>query len=203
MLAVTFPMKAATLCTPKRAVRVTAITFAIEATIHLQAFFLYKLPDVPNATLIASYPDARCRETLFHVYNLILGTIAPFSILVISNTIITISIRRAATRRKQMAVVASEKTGKEPNLTAMLMMTTFFYFLLSSPKRIYDTVYPQYDLADPYWLARHSLQFIVWDKAWVANFAINFYVYFLGGGRKFRQDVKDIFVRGCWCWVRR
>jgi hypothetical protein len=192
-IAVTYPMKAASICTPSRATKITIFTCIFEMTFHIQTFFIYKLPDEPNGAILLDYPPARWVETFYNLYLLIFGTIAPFSILIICNSIIIFSIRKAAKARKKMESTTTKK-AKEPNLTAMLLMTSSFYLICSCPKRIYENV-GVYDLTDLYWSMRYWLQWWICNELWLLNFAINFYLYFLGGGRKFRRDVKEVFYR--------
>ncbi|XP_064642591.1 proteinase-activated receptor 1-like [Lineus longissimus] len=194
-IAVTYPMKASSICTASRAAKITIVSCIFEMCFHIQTFFYYKLPDIPNGVIILDYPNARWVETYYNVYLLIFGTIAPFSILVVCNTVIIFGIRKAAKERRRMKSMPT-KTAKEPNLTTMLLMTSSFYLACSCPKRIYDNL-TGYDLTNAYWSARYWLQWWVCNELWLLNFAINFYLYFLGGGRKFRRDAIYIFKILC------
>jgi hypothetical protein len=194
-------MKAATLCTAKRAVKITVTTCVLEMTFHIQTFFVLSLPDPPNGAVIRDFPQARWFETFYNAYLLAFGTILPFSTIVVCNVVILIGVNRAAVRRKKMESSTpgkNEKTIRDTNLTAMLLMTSFAYLICSCPKRVYESVVV-YDMSIPYWNARYWLQFWVCTEIWTINFAINFYIYFLGGGRKFRQDAKEILKKLCFC----
>ncbi|XP_064622786.1 C-C chemokine receptor type 3-like [Lineus longissimus] len=197
-IAVTFPMKAASICTASRALKVTVVTCVIQLTFNIQAFFSYKLPDPPNGVVLRHVPNMPWVEQFLNFYQVLFGTILPFSILIICNTIIIINVRRASKKRKKMDLSKSHRKSKEPNLTALLLVTSFAYFVCSIPKRIYEAIVPafiQYDLDDPYWGTRYWLQWWIFTEIWHLNFAINFYVYFLGGGAKFRRDAKEIFTK--------
>jgi hypothetical protein len=189
-IAVTYPLKAATLCTASRAGKVTAITFASQVVINIQKFFSYRLPNPPNGGLIRDIPGAKWVETLLDVYQLITGTAAPFTILIVCNTIIVINVRRAASARKKLE--SKPKKTKEPNLTALLLMTSLAYLICSIPKRVGD-IFIKYDMSQAYWSTRYWFEWWVFTELWNFNFGINFYIYFLGGGRKFRQDSREVF----------
>ena len=195
-------MKAMSICTAKRAAKITLTTATLEYLFHIQAFFVHVVPDPPNGALIPSYPKARWYETFYNIYLLLLGTIIPACTIIICNAIIITSVNRAAKERKKMKLNAPAKAGKiqEANLTTMLLMTSFAYILCSVPKRMIQALSADYDMTDPYWSARYWLQWWVGAELWHVKFGINFYVYFLGGGHKFRKDAKEVFLRCCSCF---
>jgi hypothetical protein len=198
-IAVMYPMRVAQICTASRAVKVTVITASIQIIFNIQAFFSYKLPDPPNGALFRHVPEARWVEILLNLYQLIIGTILPFSILIVCNSVIIFRVRQAASERKK--IESKERKTNETNLTVLLLMTSFAYLVCSIPKRLYEAVVGvlEYydDLTDPYWSTRYWLQWWVCTQIWLLNFAINFYVYFLGGGAKFRRDTKEILFKIC------
>jgi hypothetical protein len=194
-IAVTYPLKAATLCTASRAIKVTVITCTSQVIINIQKFFSYKLPDPPNGGLLRDIPGAKWVETLLDVYQLVIGTAAPFTILIVCNTIIIINVRRAASARKKMDSNLDKKT-KGTNLTVLLLMTSLAYLICSIPKRVGD-IFIKYDMSQIYWSTRYWFEWRIFSELWSFNFAINFYIYFLGGGRKFRQDSIEVFRRFC------
>jgi hypothetical protein len=194
-IAVTYPMKAGSLCTASRATKVTAVTFAVTIITNVQAFFIYKVPDPPNGLLVPNIPDKPWLETSINLHLLVLGTIVPFSIVIVSNTVIIVNIHRAASARKKMQS-NPERKSKEANLTAVLLLTSLSYLVCSLPLRFYETLV-HYDLSDPYWAARYSFQWWICGEIWHINFAINFYIYFLGGGGKFRKDAREVLFGCC------
>ncbi|XP_064635362.1 proteinase-activated receptor 2-like [Lineus longissimus] len=200
-IAIMYPMKAATICTASRAVKVTLATAAIELFLQAQAFIVLTVPDPPNGALIVNFPAARWYEAVYNAYLVAMGTVLPFSVLVVCNITIIIGVSRAARKRRKIKS-GKDKKINETNLTAMLFMTSFAYFVCSCPKRINQAVFV-YDLNDPYWRAMYWLQFWVCNEIWHINFAINFYVYFLGGGKKFRRDAREIVMKFFYCcWAK-
>jgi hypothetical protein len=162
---------------------------------------MYKLPEPANGMLLRELPvDLKWAVTLFNMYMLVLGTVIPFIILIISNTTIIVNVRRAAMERKKMESGGQRKKVTETNLTVMLLLTSVAYLFCSCPKRIWETIAgAQYDMTNSYWFVRYWLEFWFLTELWLCNFAVNFYIYFLGGGRKFRNDTKEVLTI---CWKR-
>jgi hypothetical protein len=133
-------------------------------------------------------------EEFLDIGILIFGTILPFAVIIISNCIIIFRIKQAARERQKLK--QSEKMNGERNLTVLLLMTSLAYLVCSSPLRIYNTL-AMYDLNDPYWRARYSFEWWICAEVWHLNFAMNFYIYFLAGGRRFRRDVKSVLLKCC------
>jgi hypothetical protein len=73
-IAILFPMKAATICTTPKAVKITGATGILEL-LHLMTFFVL--------CLLRDVPHARWFEQLYKSYLLIFGTILPFSTLAV------------------------------------------------------------------------------------------------------------------------
>jgi hypothetical protein len=85
-------------------------------------------------------------------------------------------------------------------LTRMLILVSIAYVITSIPFRIYDVIigipevkdiYAQNMKKDEYWSLRYYCQHFVLLNIWEMNFGINFYLYCIGGGKKFRNDVKE------------
>jgi hypothetical protein len=49
-----------------------------------------------------------------------------------------------------------------------------------------------YDMTKPYWDVRFTCQYWVILYLWEWNYGINFYLYCIGGGKKYRNDVKNL-----------
>jgi hypothetical protein len=203
-IAVMFPMKAATICTASNAIKITIATGALEMLLHGMTFYVVRVPDPPNGALLRDVPQARWFEQLYKSYLLLFGTILPFSTLAVCNTIIIIEVSRAARRRRKMkseAAVGKHGKTKDANLSGILLMTSLAYLVCSCPKRGYESLAAtNYDENDRAATALYWLGFWIVTELWILNFAVNFYMYFLGGGKKFRQDARHIFRR-CGCCV--
>jgi hypothetical protein len=49
-----------------------------------------------------------------------------------------------------------------------------------------------YNMEDTYWNLRYQVQVFAVVDLWMYNYAINFYLYCLGGGAKYRKDAVDV-----------
>ena len=95
-----------------------------------------------------------------------------------------------------------ENKSKSENryLTRMLILVSAAYEILSIPYRLYEiirsipSVAVIYDMTKLYWRLRHLVFFFAGLELWHMNYAVNFYLYFVGGGRKYRQDAKNILT---------
>jgi hypothetical protein len=146
--------------------------------------------------LIIDIPGYSALETFVDMYHLICGSVAPFVIIVFCNLWIIITLRSASSKRKQMGVAedVAKTQGKETqHLTCVAFIAT------SVPFRLYNIVLSipalkrMYDMGSKYWSLRYTMQHFIILNLWHLNFAINFYLYCIGGGRKFRGDVKRLF----------
>jgi hypothetical protein len=146
-----------------------------------------------------SYPEPRWVEQVVGAYMLTVGTIIPFTIIMTCNVLIIASVHKAARSRKKMGG-SDGATSEERHLTRMLILVAVAYVILSIPMRLFDMVFSipelvkKYDMSDPYWRLRFNVELWIVTEMWDANFAVNFYLYFLGGGKKYRNDAKQVYM---------
>jgi hypothetical protein len=80
----------------------------------------------------------------------------------------------------------------------MLLMVSLAYVFCSIPMRMYYLVLESpalkavYDFKYRYWFIRYSVEYWTVCMLWQMNYAVNFYMYVIGGGQKFRQDVREV-----------
>jgi preprotein translocase subunit SecG len=207
-IAVMFPLKAKTICTASRAKKAVSITFFIPAILNVNVFFTYELTKDINTGLESvylNYPEPRWVEQVVGAYMLTVGTIIPFIVIMTCNVIIIASVQKAARRRNKMAAGGGGggATSEERHLTRMLILVAVAYVILSIPMRLFDMLFSipevieKYDMTDPYWQMRYSVEYWTVTEMWNTNFAVNFYLYFLGGGKKYRNDAKHVFTMCC------
>ncbi|XP_064637214.1 delta-type opioid receptor-like [Lineus longissimus] len=205
LIVVRNPMAARRLCTTRRACVTIVVTFIVICGVQVYIFFAYKHePSDPKGEgpIIMTVPGAPELETLGTVYNLAFGTVIPFIVIVFCNVWIIIVLRKASEKSGVMGV--NEKTQKTreketTHLTRMLILVSIAYVVTSIPYRLYDIIIAlpgiksQYDMKDEYWKLRYNCQFLIIGEFWDVNYGINFYLYCLGGGKKYRDGVKEIF----------
>jgi hypothetical protein len=183
------------------------VLYHLQAIVYLNVFFTYDL-SAPGH-LARSVPGVPWVGVFFDIYELIMGAVLPFSLIAGGNAAIIISVRRAANQRKEMSAadMTSQKSRlQERSITKMLLFVSFAFLICQFPYRVYHTMFEipgvmtMYDKNSYYWNTRSLLQKIVFTELFMASFAINFYLYFLGGGQKFRQDTKRMLF---FCFKRR
>ena len=140
---------------------------------------------------------------------MILGSVIPFIIILGSNIIIIIKIKMASAQRSKMRANEGqcENKSKEKHLTRMLIFVSLAYVVTSAPLRLYYLLMdipeiggPEvYDLSNTYWSLRYHTQMFLLADIFVFNHAINFYLYCLGGGAKYRKDAAEVCKRICLC----
>jgi hypothetical protein len=152
--------------------------------------------------MIISFPQAPFVEVLSSGYQLVFGTILPLVVIVGANTLIIVTVQKAARERRSMQGTNQKGAAKSEmeakHLTRMLIVVSFAYVVVSVPYRLYvfligtSDLSEIYDLNDTYWSVRYNMQYQVIYNIWLMNYSINFYLYCLCGGRRFRLDTKDM-----------
>jgi hypothetical protein len=156
--------------------------------------------DEPYISLLAS------------TYILLFGSVIPFAVILFCNVSIIIGVRRAAGKRDE--ITSAIKTTKESEITRsradesrymirMLLLVSLAYVFCSMPMRVYYIVIDSpgfkemYNMKTLYWFLRFNVEDWACGVLWYINFAVNFYMYFLGGGKKFRNDAMEVIRYGC------
>jgi hypothetical protein len=161
--------------------------------------------------LIISVPNQPIVEMLTSAFYLIFGTFLPFAVISICNIIIIVTVKQAAKNRlnlgqTQKTTDIREKTNNTKHhherttahLTRMLISISAAYVVTALPLRIHyfvmdiPEVASMYDLSTSYWTLRYILENAILAHLWFWNHAINFYLYIVAGGRKFRNDTKQV-----------
>jgi hypothetical protein len=137
-------------------------------------------------------------ETIGLMSPLVFGTLLPFGIIVCCNILIIHTLHAASKRRLEMSQGAQKTGEKEANhLTRMLLLVCFAYVVTSVPYRLHDLIglpliEMHHDSSAPYWKLRYETQRYILHWVWEWNYVLNFYLYFVGGGKKFRRDFLNV-----------
>jgi hypothetical protein len=127
----------------------------------------------------------------------VVSVFIPFFLIVTSNIVIIVGIRRAASERNKMAV--STTCTLETHLTRMLILVSLAFIILCLPYGITQlvlsvpSVATLYDYTKLYWRIRVNLTMFTIYQVSLINHSVNFYLYVLGGGKIYRNDVKRVF----------
>jgi hypothetical protein len=155
-------------------------------------------------------PDNPALEVFASMFQLVFGTLVPFIIILAMNVWIIFTVKRAAAKQRDLASVTTadgdQKRKKETShLTRMLILVSAGYVICSIPMRIYEVIMDLpamkevYNFDEVYWFIRYLVIYVILSDLWLMNFAVNFYLYCIGG-KKFRNDalmiLKSIFNPG-------
>jgi hypothetical protein len=150
--------------------------------------------------MVISVPgNERRLELLVSGLDFFVGTFVPFLIIFVSNFLIIISIRQASKERRLLRSGRGEEVKDTQYLTRMLLMVSAAYIVTSVPYRLYlfikdmPGVASHYNLRDRYWGLRYTIELVLVFDIWCCNYAVNFYLYCLGGGKRYREDLKRLF----------
>ncbi|XP_064629378.1 mu-type opioid receptor-like [Lineus longissimus] len=205
LIAVKFPMAARRLCTTRRAFVTIVVTFIVIGGLNLYIYFTYRYVqdnETDEGVFRMSVPHAPELETLGNASQLAFGTILPFCVIVFCNVWIIVVVRNASHERDLMGVGDRGQKTREKETTyliRMLILVSIAYVLTSIPYRLYDTligipvIRVHYNLSEEYWFLRFNSQDFIMLQFWEINYGINFYLYCIGGGKKYRSDVKQRF----------
>ena len=210
-IAIRFPLKAALMCTPRRA-KITSVCIVIfSASVELPYYFLSS----PTAKYVcAALSSSKSTFTVAYAWiNTCLNSFIPFILLLSMNGVIIRVIRKRSKYFQKMERQSTKKDGKsqkdkaqeerdraarrtERQLTIMLLLVTFTFLALSLPQYIRYTTYTFVVFTtSPKAYATYIMAAHVSNKLYFTNNAVNFFLYCCGGS-KFREDLKKIFVCG-------
>ena len=198
--ALLFPLRAKSLCTPARTRKMTMILTLIPLLVNISFFFTFKVFVIGTHDEIAIlfHPVAEWVTMFFSMYTLFSTVMIPFPIILIGNILIIYGIRKAARNRSKITDGTAGTTTKEKHLTRVLILLSMAFVILCLPLGIYEVLMsiPEvsaiYDLSDPYWKLRVSITYLALSELSSFNHVINFFLYVLGGGKKFRDDTKEV-----------
>jgi hypothetical protein len=144
---------------------------------------------------------------------MLFGAVFPFLVIMGCNIIIIITIKRASAHRAKISTgtdQSDEKRKDQQHLTRMLIFVSLAYVVTSIPYRLYymlmdvPAIGGAYIMEYTYWNLRYHVQVWAVVNLWLYNYAINFYLYCLGGGAKYRKDAldvcKEMFPCCCRAW---
>ena len=192
------PLKAATICTPRRAKWTIGIALFISFFLNIPYFF--KLKETSGGKVCVAFSDKDAFSVGYSWFLTTINCFLPFTLLLIMNSIIINALRNRGIFLKaeqngtdDKAKDDTAKTNRQ--LTITLLSVTFAFIILCAPQymryvtynlKSYTTSPEDYAM---YILAAHGS-----NKFFFTNNAVNFFLYCIGGS-KFRQDLWNIFCK--------
>jgi hypothetical protein len=110
-------------------------------------------------------------------------------------------VKRASIERAKLKSDKSREEKQErsqQNMTVLLMFVSMAYVVTTLPYRLYLPVLemPQmkaiYDMRKQYWKLRYTIGIFATANLWFYNYGVNFYLYCIGGGTRYRDDTKAV-----------
>jgi hypothetical protein len=149
------------------------------------------------ATLITAGKEYEVIELLITGFQMVFGTILPFVVIFTCNILIIITLRKASKERKKLDA-SQERRPDSQHLTRMLIFVSFAYVMLTLPYRLnhfamkIPAVANMYNFEVVYWRKKYVIQTWTLIIIWLGNYSVNFYLYCLGGGKKYREDARRV-----------
>jgi predicted ferric reductase len=157
---------------------------------------------------ITRYAAPAWAENASSLFNIIMGAVCPFVIIFASNLMIIFTLKRASSERVKLDANESRNLRQQKDtqhLTVMLILVSVAYIVTNLPYRMFDPIIEIkeiaaiYDMSKLYWKLRYSILAFSMGNLWVCNYAVNFYLYCIGGGSRYRNDTKDVIGWLCLC----
>ncbi|CAH1791909.1 unnamed protein product [Owenia fusiformis] len=194
-LAVLFPMQSRTWCSSKRAKIVLSVLYPLLAIrIFHMPFTTYVIKDsdgIPEDCGVYD-PDVE--------YNYYFGTISPWMdtfiesilpplFLITFNTSIIISIRHNKRQRtNNLGSTPTISSHRENQMTAVLLIVSLSVLILTLPFNVVIMLETFGAIGDNLSQESFTTLYIVTNRIWFTNSAMNFYLY-VACGRRFREDL--------------
>jgi hypothetical protein len=146
--------------------------------------FIDESPEIENALSLLT--------TLF-------GAGLPFTVIFCSNLVIIFTLRSESKTRVKLEAIMARKRPQH-QLTFMLIFVSLAYIMTSLPYRLdavvmdIEAIDAMYDLTQEYWRLRRGVELYILINLWFYNYAVNFYLYCIGGGQRYRNDIRKLFA---------
>ncbi|XP_025080389.1 probable G-protein coupled receptor 139 [Pomacea canaliculata] len=206
-VSVVWPHRMNAVCTPRTSRRLVAGIAMFLMAVHLHVLYGVEVVGFEdgNATIyqchIADEGYLNFFSKIWSWVDLMIFSLTPFAILLVSNAILLKTVVTSARRALQTLTVRdtkqiSEREKKASSMTVTLITISFTFFLLTGPFCIYLLIKPYVLLNRSTDLREKGIQEVVLvsiNMLWYSNSAVNFYLYCLTGSR-FRLEFKNIFT---------
>jgi hypothetical protein len=137
--------------------------------------------------------------TLFKIYmaaETVLFSLVPFGIILGSNIAILVKMNAAAKKRARLQQTRTEMNAS--SRTTMLLLISFAFLILVAPIRVIYLVSMcvRRRATTAVTEAKLDLAIVIGYQFILLNNVVNFYLYILGGGKKFKSDLTSICTCG-------
>ena len=218
VIAVTFPLKAAVLLSPRRAVTIIIINSIITLAYHVPILYTTAVIDMNGKQCVRNVSEVNAYwAEIYYLSKLILNGVLPFVGILTMNLAI-LCVVRSAGRAKQKLSARSRtsksdqdvaivndtrvtirsnqdhiKSKREDQLTMMTVVISLTFLCLTIPRYAQHFAFISID-----WQSSESMRKaygwsgMMTQRLYILNSAVNFFLYFMAGS-KFRTDLKELF----------
>ena len=218
-IAVRFPLRSLVFCTPRRARVTLTMTLVCLGVFYIPLAIMSEAPDGKVCAAFAAgdenSPGLRVASIALSWVNLIVVSILPFILILTMNILIIKAVRErsvfvarfnnmasystqvayGSTLQNVREAVRTQQVSRNRQIRVMLLTVSFAYLIITFPISVRVVVYNFVDYkrsAGAYGV--FVLLYNVLNILLYSNNAINFYLYCITGS-KFRQDLKNLFVK--------
>lgn len=211
LIAVRFPLRSVTVCTPKRAKLISAISLIIIMVYNIPQLYL---GDVFEGRTCQSLAVKSPLVEIYSWFLLFTSSFVPFTIILILNTLIIKTLKQrnalfkilqehsynhSSVDQKDISHVSGPQQHQkyiDTSLIVMLLGVTFTFLTLTSPFYIRSALFQLIDLKQtPKSYALYMFIFQLSNKLFFTNCGVNFFLYCLAGS-KFRRETWALLH--CW-----
>lgn len=195
VVVVTNPLKAYRYSTRARAAASIVILIVLFVGLNSHFFFTTEHNERNICTAAEQYREFYV--AIWSWIDAVVYSFLPFTLLLLLNIIIIVSIMKANGRKRKMSSQFQNRrkseqshTLKTSRLTAMLLSITFAFILLTAPSMIVHIIREQaiFDQSQPSNVAKYILTRQVLRLTLYLNHSINFFLYCVAG-TKFRREL--------------
>ena len=149
----------------------------------------FDVPGDPNGALYAT------------AFQLVFGAMLPFTVVITCNVMIIITVKKASkTRLTLQSTTGKEGKDESQHLMRMLISVSMAYLVTAAPYRLVliATLIPEvaayFDISNICYFALYNMIVACLYTIWISNHAVNFYMYCLGGGARYKKDLAEVLV---------
>ncbi|XP_074652915.1 uncharacterized protein LOC141907231 [Tubulanus polymorphus] len=193
-IATLFPLKAMRICRMRNVKISVVVLYGVMVARFFHYFFVFTTGiDVLSGwnTCIGSELFTATVRFVDTVVKLAFDTVGPCAIVFMCNVLIIASIRKRRTSDGHLGAKGKDSFS-ETQITRTLLLVSITFTILVSPftiKLVYNSIYPKLKRTNCATFTFHgTIEKILHDMLYV-NHGINFLLYCVGGGKRFRNDL--------------
>ncbi|XP_074641222.1 uncharacterized protein LOC141898971 [Tubulanus polymorphus] len=194
--AIRLPLQATVWCTVERARQIVCIILGLSVLLSIHVYWtteIYHVNKLKKKVCSRILAGGAGKLYLVTYFEFLVEALLPFIVILYANASIIVAIKQSNKLQIKLGRKVVDKRTEYSTITRTLLFVSFTFLILVSPHRIHFIV-AEIGSA-PYGNEMQTWNIFlsgVFLKLIHTNNAVNFYLYCLAGGGKFRQDIKAI-----------